>query len=288
MKFRYLIFTSLALASCAKTHVVRDLTATNLFTTNCEGPAVDKAGHLFVVNFQQDGTIGQVDDHGQVSKFVELPKGSIGNAIQFDADGNMRVADFAAHNILKVDVATKTVSVFAHDDRFHQPNDICINRLGHMFASDPDWKNSTGRIWRIDPDGKVVLVADSLGTTNGIEFSPDEQILYVNESVQRKIWAFDVDDDGELLNKRLFHSFSDFGMDGMKCDRDGNLLVTRYDKGAIAILSPEGKLIGEVTTIGKKTSNICFGGPDGKTCYVTTQDRRGVETFRHNVPGRRF
>ncbi len=74
-----------------------------------------------------------------------------------------------------------------HNDRFNQPNDICINRKDQIFASDPNWKESTGQLWRIDRGGKATLVADKLGTTNGIELSPDEKTLYVNESVQRKI-----------------------------------------------------------------------------------------------------
>ncbi len=266
----------------------KDLTAENLFTTNCEGPSVDKHGNLFVVNYQKDGTIGLVHSDGKVELFVTLPEGSTGNAIQFDKEGNMLVADFSAHNILKVETKTKKVSVYAHSEGFSQPNDICINKKGQLFASDPNWKAGTGKIWRIDTDKKIVLVQDNMGTTNGIELSPDEKILYVNESVQRMIWAFDVDEKENLSNKRKFTEFPDFGMDGMKCDKEGNLFVTRYDKGVIAIFSPQGKLIREVQMRGKKTSNITFGGKDGKTCFVTLQDRKCVETFRSETSGKNF
>src|SRR6267154_1174758 len=85
----------------------KDLTDENLFTTNCEGPSVDKHGNLFVVNFQKDGTIGLVKPDGNVELYVTLPDGSIGNAIQFDKAGHMLIADFKAHNILKVDTKTK-------------------------------------------------------------------------------------------------------------------------------------------------------------------------------------
>src|SRR5579859_5672026 len=261
-------------------YVAKDLSAENQFTTNCEGPSVDKHGNLFVVNFQKDGTIGLVHPDGNVELYVTLPKGSTANAIQFDKGGNMLLADFTGHNILKVNTKTKKVSVYSHSDQFSQPNDISINKKGQLFASDPNWKESTGRIWRIDTDGKAVLLQESMGTTNGIELSPDEKTLYVNESAQRIVWAFDVDDRGNLSNKRKFFEFPDFGMDGMKCDQRGNLYVARYDKGAIAIISPEGRLIREVTMKGKKTSNITFGGKDGKTCFVTLQDRKCVETFR--------
>jgi gluconolactonase len=269
-------------------YVAKDLTAENLFTTNCEGPNVDKHGNLFVVNYQKDGTIGLVHPDGNVELYVTLPEGSTGNAIQFDKEGNMLLADFSGHNILKIDTKTKKVSVYAHNGLFSQPNDICINKKGQLFASDPNWKAGTGRLWRIDANGKAVLVQDDMGTTNGIELSPDEKTLYVNESVQRIIWTFDVDDKGNLSNKTKFTEFPDFGMDGMKCDKDGNLFVTRYDKGVVAIFSPQGKLIREVQMKGKKTSNITFGGTDGKTCFVTLQDRKCVETFRSVIPGKYY
>ena len=269
-------------------YVAKDLTAENLFTTNCEGPSIDKHGNLYVVNFQKDGTIAKVLSDGNVELYVTLPEGSTGNAIQFDKKGNMLVADFSAHNILKVDAKTKKVSVYSHSDQFSQPNDICINKKGQLFASDPNWKESTGKVWRIETNGKPVLIQDKMGTTNGIELSPDEKTLYVNESVQRAIWAFDVDSKGNIGHKRKFFDFADFGMDGMKCDKEGNLFVTRYDKGVVAIISPQGQLIREVQMKGKKTSNIAFGGKDGKTCFVTLQDRKCVETFRSEISGRNY
>src|SRR5258705_4625725 len=103
----------------------KDLTAENLFTTNCEGPCFDKHGNLFVVNFQKNGTIGLVHPDGNVETYVTLPEGSTGNAIQLDKNGNMLVADYTGHNILKVDTKTKKVSVYSHSEQFSQPNDIC-------------------------------------------------------------------------------------------------------------------------------------------------------------------
>lgn len=265
-----------------------DHTGENLFSTNIEGPSVDKKGNLYVVNYQKDGTIGHVQPDGSVELFVTLPEGSTANSIQFDSKGNMYLADFTGHNVLKVDMKTREVSVYVHNDAFNQPNDLCINRRDQIFASDPNWGNSTGKLWRIDRGGKAVLLTDEMGTANGIELSPDEKILYVNESVQRKIWAFDVDRNGDLSNKRQFAEFDDFGFDGMKCDKQGNLYVARYGKGTIAILSPDGKLIREVALTGMRCSNLVFGGPDGKTVFVTLQDRKGMEKFRSENPGRLY
>jgi len=265
-----------------------DLTAENLFSSNIEGPAVDQKGNLYVVNFQKDGTIGLVKPDGTVELFVTLPKGSTANSIQFDSKGAMYLADFTGHNVLKVDMKTKKISVFVHNDDFNQPNDFCINKKDQLFVSDPNWKESKGKLWRIDKSGKVNLLTDQMGTTNGIELSPDEKILYVNESVQRKIWAFDVDEHGNISNKRLFAEFQDFGFDGMKCDREGNLYVTRHGKGTVVVLDPKGKIIREVQLKGKGCSNLVFGGLNGKLVFVTLQDRKGIEKFRNDIPGRRW
>jgi gluconolactonase len=263
-----------------------DHTAENLFTNNIEGPAFDRAGNLYVVNFQKDGTIGLVKPSGEVELFLTLPEGSTANSIQFDSKGFMYLADFVGHNVLKVDPRTKRVAIHTHTDSFNQPNDLCINRKDQLFASDPNWKEGTGKLWRIDPDGKANLLTAEMGTTNGIELSPDEKKLYVNESVQRKIWSFDVDENGNLSNKKLFAEFPDHGFDGMKCDKQGNLYAARYGKGTIVVLSPEGKQIREIQLKGKSCSNLVFGGKDGKTIFVTLQDRKGMEKFQNDIPGK--
>ncbi|HEX5171740.1 MAG TPA: SMP-30/gluconolactonase/LRE family protein [Cyclobacteriaceae bacterium] len=264
-----------------------DHTQEYLFSQNIEGPSFDRKGNLYVVNYQKDGTIGMVKSNGSVELFLTLPDSSIGNSIKFDSKGNMYVADWKGHNVLKINMKSKVVGVYVHTN-FNQPNDLCINKKDQLFVSDPNWKESTGKLWRIDKGGKAVLLDDKMGTTNGIELSPDEKILYVNESVQRKIWAFNVDASGNISNKRLFAEFTDFGFDGMKCDKQGNLYVARYGKGVIAVLSPGGTLIREVPLKGKNCSNLVFGGKDGKTVFVTLQDRKGMEKFNVDVAGKGY
>jgi sugar lactone lactonase YvrE len=274
------------LAADAPLFQTQDLTAENLFSQNIEGPSVHHDS-LFVVNYRHDGTIAYVSPKGDVSLYVNLPEGSTANSIKFDEAGNMYLADFAGHNILKVDPARK-VSVFCHNDAFNQPNDICRSTKGWLLASDPNWKDSTGQIWRIDTNGAATLLTKDMGTANGIELSPDEKRLYVNVSVQREIWTFDIDPEGNISNKQLFATFSDFGLDGMHCDAEGNLYVCRWGKGVIAIFNPAGKLIREVPLKGKKCSNLVFGDIDGKTVFVTLQDRKGMEMFRTDIAGKDF
>jgi sugar lactone lactonase YvrE len=265
--------------------VASPLTAEGSFTAGIEGPAVDAAGDVYAVNFERQQTIGRVSPDGAGEVFVTLPGSSVGNGIRFDRDGRMYVADYVGHNILAVDMATRTVSVFAHEPRMHQPNDVAIASDGTLYASDPNWKGGTGQVWRIDRAGRITRAAETMGTTNGIEVSPDGRRLYVNESVQRTIWSFAIAPDGSLGDKQLFARVDDFGFDGMRCDVDGNLYVTRYDKGTVIKLSPSGTVLQEIDVLGKKPSNICFGGPDGRTAYVTEVEHRRLVQFRVDRPG---
>ncbi len=265
-----------------------DFTAVNSFTSGAEGPAVDSDGNLYAVNYSKEGTVGKITPGGDSSIFIELPDSSVGNGIRFNSRGDMLIADYTKHNILKVNMQDKQISVYAHDSTMNQPNDIAIDNKDRLYASDPKWKDSTGRIWRIDTNGKMAILEDNMGTTNGIEVSPNNKILYVNESVQRKVWVYDLSDSGTVSNKRLLIEFPDFGMDGMRCDVEGNLYIARHGKGTVAKVSPAGKLLKEINLTGKKPSNVAFGGDDGRTVYITLQDRGNIEMFRVDAPGREW
>ncbi len=266
--------------------VSQEFTPVNGFTSGVEGPACDAAGNLYAVNYERQHTIGKVTPDGTASVFVELPTGSIGNGIRFDSESFMYIADYTNHNVLKVDMDTRNISVHAHEPTMNQPNDLAIGANDILYASDPNWAETTGQIWRVDRDGKVTLLEADMGTTNGIEVSPDEKVLYVNESAQRNVWAYDLSSEGAISNKRLLIQFPDFNMDGMRCDIEGNLYITRHGKGTVAKLSPAGEVLLEVQLTGKLCTNIAFGGPDGCTCYVTMADRGNVEVFRADLPGR--
>lgn len=263
------------------------LTPPGSFTSGIEGPACDREGNIYAVNYEKQSTIGRVTPQGEGSIYVELPDGSVGNGIRFNPEGDMFIADYVNHNIFKVDRLTRQLSVHAHEPRMNQPNDIAITSDGFIFASDPNWNDDTGNMWRIAPDGTVDLLEADMGTTNGIEVSPDERTLYVNETVQRTIWAYDLNERREVGNKRLLIRFADHMLDGMRCDMAGNLYVTRFGKGVIAVVSPEGELLREIPLhAGTNCTNLAFGGPEGKHCYVTVSDIGNIQVFTVDQPGR--
>ena len=102
------------------------------------------------------------------------------------------------------------------------PNDLAITVKGMLFASAPDWSAGTGTRWRIDPDGGVRVREADRGTSKGVEVSPEERRLRINQTVQRNGWADDRSPRGALSNKRLVIQCDD-GLEGMRCDVAGNL-----------------------------------------------------------------
>ena len=263
------------------------------YTSGIEGPAVDASGNLYVVNFRHSGNIGRVAAGAAQSElFTQLPAGSIGNGIRFDREGRMFIADFKKHTIWVIAAGETTPRVYFHSDRFNQPNDLAIAADGTLYASDPHFASPAGgQIWRITrgADGKghgeIMSSTRRLGVTNGLDLSPDGTTLYVSESNSRQVWAYRLDGN-QLLDPRLVKGFPDFEVDGLHTDVDGRIYLARLSAGKIAIIAANGSLEREVPLLGKQPTNLTFGGPDGRTVFVTQKEGRFIEAFRVDRPGR--
>jgi signal peptidase len=259
-----------------------------------EGPAVDADGVLYVVNFRERGTIGRLRPGAARSElFARLPAGSIGNGIRFDRDGRMYVADFKKHNVLVFERGSTAAKVYVNA-AFTQPNDVAIARDGTLYASDPNFQAGSGRIWRItrnsDGKGRAEVMSSSrpLGATNGLDLSPDDSTLYVSESGTNALWAYQVQGTklvaaGDPVKK--FETGSGKNLDGLRTDVDGRIFLTRNGSGVVTIVTPEG-MSRDIPMLGKNPSNLTFGGPDGKTVYVTQVDGGFIEAFQTDRPGR--
>lgn len=270
----------------------RQITPPGEYTFGIEGPAVDGAGALFVVNFGKPGAIGRLAPGAAQSElFTTLPEGSVGNAIRFDRAGTMLIADYKKHTIFAIAPGTTTPVPIYSSDRFNQPNDLAIAADGTLYASDPNWKGRSGQVWRITrgPDGRasgeVMTAPRAMGTTNGIDLSPDGATLYVGESGTGQIWAYGVSGNA-LVDPRLVTTFAPDTIDGLRTDASGRLLVARIRKGVIAIVAPDGKQIREVALRGEEPTNIAFGGADGRTVFVTQRKGGYIESFRTDREGR--
>ena len=268
------------------------VTPSGEYTFGIEGSAVDREGNLYVVNLGHPGTIGRLAPEAAASElFATLPEGSIGNAIRIDRAGTMFIADYKKHNIFAIDKNETTPRAIFHSDQISQPNDITLARDGVIYASDPNWKARSGKIWRIARtadgswQGAAMAAPRAMGTTNGIDLSPDGRTLYVGESNSGEIWSYAIDGDA-LTNARLVKIFEPNTIDGLRTDISGRLLVARILKGEIAVMTPDGHVQREIQLKAKEPTNLAFGGGDGKTVFVSQRQGGFIESFRTDVEGR--
>jgi gluconolactonase len=191
--------------------------------------------------------------------------------------------------------------------RFNSPNDIAVDRRGRVYFTDPTYgivrpaaetmgdPNAVREIdiqgvYRLDPDGSVHLVVDSFSQPNGLAFSPDESVLYIGDSQDRIINAYDVQEDGSLTTGRLFVDMREDGRrgapDGMRVDEDGRLWST--GAGGVWVVEANGTVLGQFET-NEHAANLCFGGPSFSTLFLCTRTTiSSIETrVRGIAPGSR-
>lgn len=174
--------------------------------------------------------------------------------------------------------------------RFNSPNDAVVKSDGSIWFTDPTYgtpkgeaKEIDGRyVYRLDPETKqVTKVADGFDQPNGLAFSPDEKRLYIADSGKpRHIRAFDVKDDGTLGGGEPLCVIDEGVPDGIRCDEQGNIWSSAGD--GIQIFAPDGTRIGRIP-VPESPANLCFGGEDGKTLFITA--RSSLYSIKTNVRG---
>jgi gluconolactonase len=223
------------------------------------------------------------------------------NGMCLDNDGHVIVCEHISSSVTRLRGAIRETIAFHYDGRYlNSPNDVITRRAdGSIYFSDPaggrefEWMGLTRArdlpfqgVYRIPPGGgavELVVPAEEYIVPNGLCFSPDETRLYINDTARKLIKVYDVAADGSLANGRAILEGVGTGemhqanLDGMKCDERGNVWVT--GPGGILVLTPEGERIGTVE-IPEVTSNLCWGGADGRTLFVTSS------TTVHAVPTR--
>jgi gluconolactonase len=218
--------------------------------------------------------------------FREDSHGANGNT--FDAQGRLYSCESKTRRVVRMDKKGK-IEVLAEKwegKRLNAPNDIVVRKDGHIYFTDPAFGDQADTreltfygVYHITPKGVMSLIAKPAGRPNGIAFSPNGRILYVDNSDDRNVRAYDVDRNGEVSNERVVVSNIEGVPDGMKVDEKGNLYITA--KG-IAVYSPEGKLLHTID-ISETPANCAFGDPDFQTLYITA--RTSLYRVRLNVKG---
>jgi gluconolactonase len=213
-----------------------------------------------------------------------------GNGMTFDLDGKLIVCEHVTSSVVRMDPdgtgANREVLASHYGDKeLNAPNDVVVKSDGAIYFSDPTYGRMPGfgiereqdldfqGVYRIPPGGgDTQLLADDFGQPNGLCFSSDESLLYVNDTEKAHIRVFDVQDDGTIANSRVLAdgigtASLEVGdlVDGMKLDERGNIWVT--GPGGVCVFSPEGEHIGTVQ-VPEPVGNVNWGGPDWSSLFI--------------------
>jgi len=253
-----------------------------------EGPAADAAGNVFFTDQPNDRILKWSVD-GKLSTFMQ-PSGR-SNGMYFDHKGNLLSCADENNQLWSIDPSGK-VTVLVRDYQgklLNGPNDVWVAPDDGLYFTDPlyprpYWKRAAAmqqdgqHVYYLSPDRNTLIrVAEDLKQPNGIVGTPDGKILYVSDIGAGKTYAYDIQKDARLTNKRLF---CDLGSDGMTLDEEGNLYLT--GKGVI-VFDGTGKRIEHIDVEEPWTANIRFGGADRRTLFITAS--KGFYAIRMRVRG---
>lgn len=263
---------------------VEKLAGDFLFT---EGPAADAAGNVLFTDQPNDRILKWSLD-GKLSTFLQ-PCGRA-NGLCFDKEGNLLACADENNQLWAIDPAGK-VTVLVKDYQgklLNGPNDLWVHPDGRVYFTDPFYKRSYWKRGPMEQDGqhvycfwrreqKLVRVVNDLKQPNGIIGTPDGKTLYVADIGAGRSYAYDPQPDGALANKRLF---CNKGSDGMTIDAEGNVYLTGR---GVTVFDRTGKQIEQIDVDEPWTANVCFGGKDMQTLFITAS--KGLYGIRLRVKG---
>lgn len=249
-----------------------------------EGPVWSRDGYLLVSDTMARKIYKYVPGKGK-SVYREQSDGANGNAL--DRQGSLYTCEYVARRVTRTSKTGKvdTLVDSYQGKRLNAPNDIIVRRDGHVYFTDPLFTPLDRRdldiygVYHVTPEGEMELVASPKGRPNGIALSPNGKILYVANTDERIIRAYDLDGKGKASNERVLITDMPGGPDGLKTDSKGNLYIAAR---GIQIYSPAGKHLGVIEVPGG-ARNCAFGDGDFKTLYIT--GRTSLFRVRLNVKG---
>lgn len=271
-----------------------------------EGPAFDRDGNLFVVNYRGNGNIGRITRDGTASVWCVLDvlvpiegQRSQANGLKVDSEGRLVVADAGGARLLRIAADGKTGQVLAdrwNGARFNSINDVALDTKGNIYFSDPGGSNAenpTGSIYRFDiSTNAITRLATNLAFPNGLAVTVDQQHLCVAESSRYRVLIYDLI-DGRAENERILIEFPKqdegdirggaFDPDGMIVDEAGRLYVAMWVGGIINVVDVStGKLLRQYDAGGAKATNCHFY--DGYL-YATVAAKEAVFRLKLGVSG---
>jgi gluconolactonase len=249
-----------------------------------EGPVWIKESAMLVFSDIPANELKQWTARGGVTSFRQPSQNANGNTL--DLTGRLLTCEHSGRRVAirEKDGTVKTVVDSFEGRKLNSPNDVVVRSDGTIWFTDPEYglKNKPGTkekedkqqagnfVYRHDPKtGKTTSLVRDFVQPNGLAFSPDERKLYVADSgTPRHIRVFDVTNDGTVSNGRVFCTIDKGGPDGIRVDRDGRVWSSAGD--GVHIFAPDGSRIGKIL-VAEAPANLCFGGEDGKTLFVTAR-----------------
>lgn len=253
-----------------------------------EGPVwVPAAGGYLVFSDIPNNELKKWSKAGGLSTFRKPSNNANGNTL--DLEARLTTAEHSGRRISVTDKdGTVRAVVDAFEGRkFNSPNDVVVKSDGTYWFTDPDYglgknpREQAGHyVYRFDPKTKTVAaVVKDFEKPNGLCFSPDEKKLYVADSGKPKhIRVFEVQSGGTLDGGKIFCAIDKGGPDGIRCDHTGRVWSSAGD--GVHVFAPDGKLIGKIL-VPEAPANLCFGGPTGRTLYITA--RRSLYAIETSV-----
>ena len=252
-----------------------------------EGPAVDRDGNVFFTD-QPNDKIMKWSPKGGLSVYLDGSGRS--NGLYFDPEGNL-LACADEKNELWMISKDKKISVLVADfkgEKLNGPNDLWVDPKGGIYFTDPFYKRDywtrtekeieTENVYYLSPDKRdLQMVMGDFQRPNGIIGTADGKMLYVADIGGGKTYSFRIGADGSLSEKKMFASM---GSDGMTIDNQGNVYLT--GKG-VTVFDPSGKQIENIPVPEPWTANVCFGGKDRKTLFITAS--KSVYILQMKVKG---
>ena len=250
-----------------------------------EGPAWSPMGFLVFSDIPNNKLI-QFTPGMPASVFRENSNGAIGN--RFDAQGRLYSCESHSRRVTRTDKKGK-VEILAErwqGKRLNAPNDLAVRKEGDVYFTDPAFGNQQDTreldffgVYHISRKGELEAIAKPKGRPNGIALAPDGRTLYVSNSDEKNVRAYDLDKNGAASNERTLVAGIEGVPDGICVDEKGDLYVAANQ---VEVYSPEGKPMGTVRTE-ETPSNCTFGDPDLKSLYITA--RTSVYRARLDVKG---
>lgn len=254
-----------------------------------EGPVWDPAGHLFVTDIPH-GRIFRISAKGEWELIVQY-EGEPNGMKRYD-DAHLLITDYR-NGLMLLDIERGVVRPFLerrNSERFRGVNDLSFDSRGNLYFTDQGQSglhDPTGRVYRLSPDGKLDMLLGNCPSPNGLVLSPDEKVLFVGMTRGNSVWRVPLQADGSVSKVgQFFTSYGPSGPDGLTVDNDGRILVANPGLGYVWVLNHRGEPVEVLTnSAGTSLTNLCFGGEDMKTLYMTESVSGTVLKMRMKTAG---